>query len=741
LTNDVDTLYGMRQIVLRAGQIRLVDLPMPTPIAGRVLVSNAASVISSGTERSAVASSGGGSLPLRAIRNPRLVRKAIEQARERGLSDMLELARGASAPDTALGYSCAGTVLDTGGAADLHVGQRVACAGAGYASHAEVVSVPTNLVSSVSDSVSLRAAAFTTLGAIALQGVRRAAPSLGERIVVVGLGLLGLIAIQLLRANGIQVAGIEPNEERRRLAMQLGAELVVSPDNAATAIDSWSDRIGADAVVITASSASSEIVNDAARLLRRKGRLVIVGDVGLDFERGPIYTREADVLVSTSYGPGRYDSTYEEDGIDYPISHVRWTENRNMGEFLRLLAAGNVEVERLISLELPIERAPEAYAAITGAKSPLAAVLTYSPDQVIAADIATPARASIPVRSTRVSRDGTLRVALIGAGGFLTGIRLPDLRADPCVRIATVVARGATTASTVARLAGGAKSTTDWRVPLEDSAIDLVVIGTRHDTHAEIAAAALEAGKDVLVEKPLGITRAEIDAVWHACLRNNRLAIGFNRPFAPLAQRLHAETDSSVGPIHVIYRVNAPLPLEHWLNDPLVGGGRILGEACHMFDFTNWLCGTPERVLAAALPAPAAMRAVESASMTVLYTNGSVATVHYSAVGSAALPKERVEVLRGARAWVLDDFKALASFGAVDARVKGIRHADKGHTALLASVLAACRRQGPFAPGIDAAYAAQSVALAALDSIASGAASTVTLRPSNDRFSEPSGRQ
>jgi predicted dehydrogenase/threonine dehydrogenase-like Zn-dependent dehydrogenase len=717
----------MRQIVLRAGKIQLVDLAPPSPTTGRVLVGNAASVISSGTERAAIASGGGGSAPMRALRNPDLARKALEHMRERGVRETFELARGATAADAALGYSCAGVVLDTGGASDLRVGQRVACAGAGYASHADVVSVPAHLVASVPDSVNLRDAAFTTLGAIALQGVRRATPVLGERIVVVGLGLLGLIAIQLLRACGAQVVGVEPSDERRQLALKLGAELVLTPEDAATAIDAWSERVGADAVVITASSPSSEIVNSAACMLRRKGRIVVVGDIGLDFERSPLYKREADILISTSYGPGRYDPSYEEDGIDYPISYVRWTENRNMGEFLRLLGSRQVRVDPLAELALPIDRADEAYAAINSARPPLAAVLLYDAERASASVTASPARDAATGADVKLRKHGELRVALIGAGGFVTAVHLPNLRTDRRVRVTTVVTRSASTASDASRLAGGATPTTDWHVPLTDPDVDLVVIGTRHDSHAEIAVAALQAGKAVFVEKPLGLTRAEIDAVWRASRGNPRLAIGFNRPFAPLAVRLRTETEATEGPQHIVYRVSAPLPPEHWLNNPVGGGGRLLGEACHMFDFTNWLCGKPERVFAAALPAPAQLRTIESASVTILYPGGSLATVHYSGVGAATLPKERIEVLRGGWAWVLDDFRVLTSYSANGKHTEQHRRADKGHTALTAGVLAACRGEASFTPGIGAAYAAQSVALAAIESIATGQSVKVTL--------------
>ena len=703
----------MKQVVLRGGQPQLVDIPAPSPEPGRLLVANAASVISSGTERSAVGASGG-SLPMRAIRNPDLVRMTLKHAREHGVRQTIETVRTAVSDDTVLGYSSAGVVLHTGGIADFAVGDRVACAGAGQANHAEVVSVPGNLAARVPDGVSLRDAAFTTLGAIALQGVRRAEPALGERVVVVGLGLLGLLTLQILRAAGCQVVGVEPSAPRRALAVELGAELVLEPGAAIAAVRDWSQGIGADAVVITASTASDAPVNDAVAMTRRKGRVVPVGDVGLGLERGDLYQREADVLISTSYGPGRYDPLYEEAGLDYPIAYVRWTENRNMEEFLRLLASGAVHVERLVDLELSAERSAEAYAALNGEHPPLAAVLTYpeGPRDVAARG------ERIDLGSTR-SGPRELGVAVIGPGSFVRAVHIPTIKADPAARILSVVSRRGTTASDVARSVGGAEASTDWRAALERDDVDLVLVGTRHDTHAEIAATALRAGKAVFVEKPLGLSRAEIDDVWSASGGNARLAIGFNRPFAELSRQLHDEVAGALGPLHVVYRVNAPLPHDHWLNDPRVGGGRIQGEACHMLDYVTWLCGEPVRVAAAAVPAPTGVAAVESASITVSYRDGSVATVHYSGLGDAALPKERIEVLRGGRAWVLEDFVTLTSYGGSRPQTTASRRQDKGHAALLAGVLEACRSGSPLHPGIEAAYLAQSLALGALESIAS----------------------
>lgn len=706
----------MKQVVLRNGQTTIADVPAPMPEPGRVLVANAASVISSGTERSAVATSGG-SLPMRAIRNPDLVLLTLRHAKDAGLRKTVELVRGAVSDDIVLGYSSAGIVIDTGGIADFRVGQAVACAGAGKANHAEIVSVPGNLVAAVPDGVSLRGAAFTTLGAIAMQGVRRAEPTLGERVVVVGLGLLGLLTVQILRAAGCQVVGIEPNERRRELAVELGAEWAIPPEGAVDAVRRWSADVGADAVVVTASTAADAVVNSAVEMVRRKGRVVPVGDVGMGLDRAPLYQREADVLISTSYGPGRYDPSYEEAGVDYPIAYVRWTENRNMEEFLRLLGTGQVRVDPLVDLELEVDRAAEAYAALTTAAPPLAAVLSYPGARARAVASGDLVRVS-GRRSLRRS-GGKVRVALVGAGGFVRAMHVPTLRGDARVRVVAAVSRRGTTATDVVRSFGGGDALTDWRPVIERDDVDLVIVGTRHDTHAEIAAAALRAGKAVFVEKPLGLTRAEIDDVWEAGRANDRLAIGFNRPFAELSRQLEAEARSAIGPLHVTYRVNAPLPAGHWLNDPRQGGGRILGEACHMLDYANWLCGTPTHVSATAVAAPGGPGSVESASITVSYADGSVATVHYSGLGPASLPKERIEVLRGGRAWVLDDFTSLTSWDAAGERRTEAKRQDKGHAELLKGVISACRGERPFAPGLGAAHAAQAVALAALESAAS----------------------
>jgi predicted dehydrogenase/threonine dehydrogenase-like Zn-dependent dehydrogenase len=718
----------MKQVVLRGGQPLVAEVPAPSPQAGRLLVANAASVISSGTERATVA--GGGPLPMRAVRNPALVALTLRHAREHGIRETVGVVRNAVSDDTVLGYASAGTVVDTGGLGDFSVGQAVACAGAYRANHAELVSVPGNLVAPVPAGVSLRDAAFTTLGAIAMQGVRRAEASLGERVVVIGLGLLGLLSVQILRAAGCAVIGVEPDASRRELGLRLGAELALAPEGAVARVREWAGGLGADTAIVTAAGASSAIVNDAVAIVRRKGRVVPLGDVGLAFNRDALYQREADVLISTSYGPGRYDPLYEEAGIDYPPAYVRWTENRNMGEFLRLLAAGLVEVEPLIGLELPVARALEAYAALRSQPPPLAAVLIYPGSHERTAGTTESVRVALAPRRARSGDSHAVRVGVVGPGAFVRATHLPSLRADGAAPIVAVAARRGTTATDVARAAGGeVDAVTDWRRVVEHADVELVLIGTRHDSHAEIAAAALRAGKAVFVEKPLGLTRAQIDDVWQAGGGSDAapLMIGFNRPLAPLSQRLHEELEQVSGPLQVVIRVNAPLPGEHWLNDPEQGGGRILGEGCHFLDYANWLCGVPLSVSAAAARESGVVRTVQSASITVSYENGSVASVHYSGLGAASLPKERIEVLAGGCAWVLEDFQRLVSYDASGSRTVEKGHGDKGHGALIARTLAACRGQERFLPGLRAAYTAQSVALEALESISSGASRAVPL--------------
>lgn len=699
----------MKQVVIRNGRPTLVEMPAPSPEMGRVLIATAASVISSGTERSAAS----GPLAKRAARSPEMVRTVVDHAREHGVRDAVDRVRGALEADQPTGYSAAGHVLDTGGVPGISTGQLVAAAGAGYANHAERILVPERLVAAVPAGLDPHRAAFGTLGAIALQAVRRAEVTVGDRVAVVGLGLLGQLAAQIATSAGCDVLGIEPDANRRAVAESVGIPRVTDPANGPALAHSWTAGVGVDAVLVTASGKDPGLVNDAVALLRRKGRIVPVGDVTLSLERGPLYEREADVLISTSYGPGRYDSSYEESGLDYPIAYVRWTEQRNLQEVLRLIATDRLRVDSLIGLETTIDRAADAFEALLRPSPPIAAMLTYPDSNQATATSVRPAR-----RRARRRSDGT-RIAIIGPGSFVKSVHVPNLRRTPDAHIVALAGRTPTAASALARSIPDCELTTDWRTVIERDDIDLVLIGTRHDSHAEIAIAALRAGKSVFVEKPLGLTREEIDAVQAAeSASAGGLMVGFNRPFAPLARRMRHEVCQVDGPLSLSYRVSAPMASDHWLNDPVVGGGRLVGEACHMFDFACWIAGPAVEVFAAAPPAGEA--SPSSASITLRHLGGAVSTILYVSSGGPAMPKERIEVFRGGTAWVLDDFRRLVRFGTTERTLDDASRADKGHAALMRAMLEACAGSRPFVPGVDEGHRAQVISFAALSAIETG---------------------
>lgn len=702
----------MRQVAIRQKQVQVEEVPEPSPEAGRVLVDVRASAVSTGTERASV-SGGTASLASRALRNPQLVKRVFAVARERGVRDATAKVRQAGDSAKPLGYSNAGVVVDTGGAPDLVVGQRVACAGAGYAAHADVVSVPAQLVVPVPDAVPFEHAAFTTIGAIAMNGIRRAELTLGETVVVMGLGLIGQVCVQLAARSGARVIASDPLAERRELAAASGAERVAAPEELEALVGALTEE-GADAAIIAAHAPGLRLIDDAVALLRSKGRVVPLGAMPIEVDRAPLYQREADVLIATSYGPGRYDRAYEEHGIDYPLAWVRWTERRNMEEVLRLMAAGDLDLEPMIERTVPITDAASLYEG----EAPLAAVIRYDERS---------ARSAAPAAPPMPKRSG-IELALIGPGGFAQAFLVPPLRSDSRATIRWVVAR---TPASAKRLAGQyeARAETDYREALADDAVDAVFVTTRHDSHAEIAAAALEAGKAVYCEKPLGLSHDEIDQVWRAAQDNPRLVIGFNRRRAPLVEQMVAALASLEGPVTMVYRVNSPLPKDAFLNDPIEGGGRLLGEGCHFADLSNFVCGRPVRVTGHAAPARPGVARPEDLTFSISYADGSIATVIYTGAGTKDLPKERIEVFRGGAALVLDDFKRLSGYGAAGG-LEASSETDKGHAANVAAFLDAACGEGAFEPGIEAAYLAQEVVLAAQDSIASGASIPIEGAPS-----------
>jgi polar amino acid transport system substrate-binding protein len=556
-----------------------------------------------------------------------------------------------------LGYSCAGVVEQVGrGAEEFAVGDRVACAGMGYASHAHAVFVPKNLTVRIPDDVSFEDASYVTLGAIALQGVRVAEVRLGESVAVIGLGLLGQLTVQILKASGCRVIGIDLDPSKIALAKELGADAAVSrADDVLGAVAAFTDGIGADTVIVTAATDSNDPIELAGELCRDRGIVSMVGAVRMDVPRKVYYEKELQLRLSRSYGPGRYDPQYEEQGHDYPIGYVRWTERRNMQEFLRLVSTGQVTPAKLTTHHFSIDDAEQAYAIVTGEeKQPfLGVVLTYGENT------GGPKLRRI-VLKPRARKDGTVGVGFIGAGNFAKAVLLPRFKASADAALVGVSTATGINAKSTGEKYGFGYCTTDTEQLLKDESIDAVVIATRHGSHAKFAADALRAGKAVFVEKPLAIDEAGLARVLDAQAESSGLlTVGFNRRFSPLVEEMK-RFFAPGQPLAVQYRINAgPIPPGTWIHDPEDGGGRIIGEVCHFIDLVQYLTGDePVEVFAHSLGGPTA-GLHDTVTITLRYRGGSVASINYFATGDKSYAKEHVEVYGGGGIAVLDDFRQL----------------------------------------------------------------------------------
>lgn len=708
----------MKQVVLEGGRVTLAEVPLPQCGAGEVLVRTSHSLISTGTELATTA--GGQGLLRQAIANPDLVRKVREKVSTVGLRQTIDLVKSRRQSAMALGYSAAGVVVSVGeGVAGIRVGDRVACAGAGQANHAEMNAVPRNLVSVIPPNVDFEAAACATVGGIALQGIRRAAPTLGEQFVVIGLGLIGQMTAQMLHAHGVRVLGVDVRPTRVALAQSLGMEgghVAGEGDLLRTVLD-WTARAGADAVILCASGGNGSVLNESLALCRRKGRLVIVGDVPIRIHRERIYRNEIDVLISTSYGPGRYDPKYEDRGLDYPIGYVRWTENRNITEVLRLMSAGALQVRPLIGRSWPAAQAQEAYASLRGGDA-IGALL----------DFGLPVNATIVPRDTTIApavsaRPGQVRLAVIGVGGFFKGVHHPMLARHGGFVVKTLVGRTGLTLKDYADRHGVPVVATDSAAAFDDPDIDAVLIATRHDLHASLVLRALDAGKHVFVEKPLALTVSDCDAIVTKAAAAGRIVmVGFNRRFAPTANAARAAFNGVRDPCTLLYRVNAgALPDGHWLTDPEQGGGRLIGEGVHFFDFARWFIGTDPISVRASATRPDGLTDSENVIATVEFGDGAVAVIQYITRGATGLGKERIEVFGGGRTTLIDDFASVARWDprpAQATRKKGT--VDKGHLQILSNFHDAVT--GKAAAGVTAVdgWWATWCARAALESLASG---------------------
>lgn len=694
----------------RTGELRVAEVPAPRAGAGSVLVATEASLISSGTEKQLI-DLAKASLAGKAMARPDLVRRVICNVQRDGLKPTFDKVFAKLETPIPLGYSIAGRVIEAGrNATGISVGDRVACAGAGLANHAEINAVPKNLVVPVPAGVSARDASFVTLGAIALQGVRQAQLTLGERVVVMGLGLIGLLTVQLLKASGCHVLGFDPNGERAELAGRLGADIAVA-GGLAEAVAGFTGGYGADAVILTASTKSSEPLNQAAEISRLKGRIVVVGLVGMTIDREPFYKRELDLRLSMSYGPGRHDPNYELSGNDYPLPYVRWTEQRNMASFLDLVAEGRVTPSALVTHTFDIAQATDAYAVMENGEPHLAMVLTYPAVGEISA-----VERRIERRPVTEARGGENNVGFIGLGNYARGVLLPALKKEAGVRLAVVVTATGISASNSAQKHDFAAAATDPAAAIEDERIDTVFVASRHDSHAGLTAAALAAGKHVFCEKPLAMDEARLAEVLAAAEGSGKvLTVGFNRRFAPMLQKAQAALAPRSGPLVMLYRINAgAIPADSWIQRD-EGGGRIVGEVCHFVDALTFLSGS----LPIEAQAVAAKGHGDAVSILLRFEDGSTGTIVYSSLGDPSVPKEQIQVFAAGCVVQLDDFVRLRiTRGGKAAASKAAQ--DKGQAGLVSAFIAATRGKAPPPIPLDEIAAVTRATFAIEDALRTG---------------------
>ncbi len=679
----------MKQILqnLKTGQTELTEVPVPKSKSGYMLIRTSASLISAGTERMLISFGKAGWID-KARQQPEKVQQVLDKIRTDGLMPTLDTVRSKLDQPLPLGYCNVGKIAE-----GPQSGKRVISNGP----HAEYVCVPENLCAKIPDSVSDKEAAFAVVGAIGLQGVRLARPTLGESFVVTGLGLIGLLTVQILLANGCRVLGIDFDSAKCDLARQFGADIVdLSKDE--NPIDSatvFSNDRGVDGVLITAATKSNEPVHQAAQMCRKRGRIVLTGVTGLELNRSDFYEKELSFQVSCSYGPGRYDPEYEEKGHDYPIGFVRWTEQRNFEAILSLMASGKLNAEPLISHRFPLEKAQDAYGLISENREPyLGIILTYdeSGEKTASATVSLGEPTAIQKLKPKIPVAG-----VIGAGNFTGQVILPALQKTK-IRLKTIASGGGVSGTHLGKKFGFGESTTDAEKILSDPEINTVFITTRHNTHARFVLKALEAGKHVFIEKPLCLTLQELEEIAAHCLlplasHSLSLMVGFNRRFAPHIVKIKEMLDSVREPKSFIMTVNAgKIPLDHWTQDPEVGGGRIVGEACHFIDLLRFLSGT--RIINSNLM-KLNSGVGDTVSIQLAFEDGSIGTIHYFANGNKAFPKERLEVFTGQKILQLDNFKTLKGYGWKNFKKMRLWQQDKGHEAEIKAFAEAIENGSP----------------------------------------------
>lgn len=698
----------MKQIIqdLSSGETRLAELPAPTLRAGQLLIKTHRSLVSLGTEKMLVDFGKAGWIA-KARSQPEKVKQVLEKIKSDGLRPTLDAVFRKLGEPLPLGYCNAGEVIGVGrGVSGFKVGDRVVSNG----NHAEIVSVPENLCAKIPDGISYDEAAFTVIGAIALQGIRLIKPTFGETVVVTGLGLIGLIAAQLLKANGCKVIGLDFDQQKVDLAAQWGIQAInVGQADAVQTVLQATNGIGADAVLITASTKSNEVISQAAKMSRQRGRIVLVGVIGLNIQRSDFFEKELTFQVSCSYGPGRYDGNYEQKGLDYPIGFVRWTENRNFQAILAALAQEQLSVKPLITEVVELDNYQQIYGSM-GEGSKIASILKYPVEQL---DLSQAVQVN---KRTFAAASGTM--GILGAGNFTKAMILPNLKkiGAPVKYIASA---GGLSGTTAAEKFNVGQSITDYSIMLNDPDLDAILITTRHNAHAAQVVQALNANKHVFVEKPLALTHEQLDEVDAAYQNSNKsLTVGFNRRFSPFSQDLKKQLGENPGPINVIATMNAGfIPQDSWVQDMASGGGRIIGEACHLIDLITFFTGSlVESVVMNAL-GPNAPENTDNASILLRYANGSQGVINYFSNGSKAYAKERIEVYSQNRTAVIDNFRRSQYFGF---KGRGLsKSQDKGHHEQFSRLYTSLKEGGqpiiPYAEIMNTSRAS----IAAVESLAS----------------------
>ena len=698
----------MKQIIqdLKQGNTILEEVPAPQVKAGQVLIKTSRTLVSLGTERMLV-EFGKANFIAKARQQPDKVKQVLDKMKTDGVMPTLEAVFNKLNQPLPLGYCNVGTVVAVGkGVSEFQVGDRVASNG----NHAEFVSVPKNLVAKVPDNVSDEEAAFTVIGAIGLQGIRLTNPTFGETIVVIGLGLIGLVTAELLKANGCKVIGLDFDQQKVDLAKEKGIN-AINPGKGTDPVkfvQEATNSVGADGVIITASSSSNEIIHQAAEMSRKKGRIVLVGVIGLDIQRADFFEKELSFQVSCSYGPGRYDDDYEQKGMDYPIGYVRWTEKRNFEAILQAIGSGQLDVKPLITERVKLENYKEIYGDMRKQGS-IASILEFPENSV------QDSKVKVSEKSYKAS-EGVF--GIIGAGNFTSSTIIPGMKAANA-NLKYIASAGGLSAKTLAKKGEVAYASSDYKEILKDEEVDMVMVTTRHNLHASMTKEAIKAGKHVFVEKPLCLDLQELEEINQLAEQKNKMVVvGFNRRFSPLAVKMKSLLGE--GPKNIVATMNAGfIPSDVWIHDMEVGGGRIIGEACHYIDLCTYLAGSKVKSICMNSMGVNPEENTDNASILLKYENGTNAVINYFANGSKSYSKERIEAYSQERTLVLDNWRSLKGYG-----VKGFSKMktkqDKGHKAQFELLVNSLKKGGKAIVPFAETYNTTKASLAAIESLKKG---------------------